>query len=152
MKSAGSSTKKKSKASQAISLAEYQALAEFRYLLASFLRRRRHAAVEAGLEPQQYELLLTVRGLPKDKKPSIKQVAEQLKLQHHSAVELTTRLAKRGLVRRERSKEDRRLVLLSLTKKGEHAVGRVVQYSLEQLQDEGPELLKALGRLVKEAR
>lgn len=149
MKSAGT-TRKKPKASQAISLAEYQALAEFRYLLASFLRRRRHAAVEAGLEPQQYELLLTVRGLPKDKKPSIKQVAERLKLQHHSAVELTTRLVKRGLVRRERSREDRRLVLLSLTKRGEQAVGRVVHYSLEHLKNEGPELLKALGRLVKE--
>lgn len=151
MKSAGNSTKYP-KASQAISLAEYQALAEFRYLLASFLRRRRHSAIQAGLEPQQYELLLTIRGLPKDKKPSIKQIAEHMKLQHHSAVELTTRLVRRGLVRRQRSKVDRRLVLLSLTRKGQQAVGRVVKYSLEQLQDEGPELLKALGRLVKEGR
>jgi DNA-binding MarR family transcriptional regulator len=151
MKSAGNSTKYP-KASQAISLAEYQALAEFRYLLASFLRRRRHSAIQAGLEPQQYELLLTIRGLPKDEKPSIKQIAEHLKLQHHSAVELTTRLVRRGLVRRQRSNVDRRLVLLSLTRKGQQAVGRVVKYSLEQLQDEGPELLKALGRLVKEGR
>ena len=151
MKSAGNSTKYP-KASRAISLAEYQALAEFRYLLASFLRRRRHSAIQAGLEPQQYELLLTIRGLPKDKKPSIKQIAEHLKLQHHSAVELTTRLVRRGLVRRQRSDEDRRLVLLSLTRKGQQAVGRVVKYSLEQLQDEGPELLKALSRLVKEGR
>jgi DNA-binding MarR family transcriptional regulator len=151
MKSAGNSTKYP-KASRAISLAEYQALAEFRYLLASFLRRRRHSAIQAGLEPQQYELLLTIRGLPKDKKPSIKQIAEHLKLQHHSAVELTTRLVRRGLVRRQRSNEDRRLVLLSLTRKGQQAVGRVVKYSLEQLQDEGPELLKALSRLVKEGR
>jgi DNA-binding MarR family transcriptional regulator len=151
MKSAGNSTKYP-KTSRAITLAEYQALAEFRYLLASFLRRRRHSAIQAGLEPQQYELLLTIRGLPKDKKPSIKQIAEHLKLQHHSAVELTTRLVRRGLVRRQRSDEDRRLVLLSLTRKGQQAVGRVVKYSLEQLQDEGPELLKALSRLVKEGR
>jgi DNA-binding MarR family transcriptional regulator len=135
-----------------VSRAEYQALAEFRYQLATFLRRRRRAAVDAGLEPQQYELLLAIRGLPKNKKPSIKQIAEQLKLQHHSAVELTSRLVKRGLVSRERSKVDRRSVLLSLTKKGEQAVSMVVQYSLEQLQKEAPELLKTLGRLVKKSR
>ena len=150
MRSAGNSSK--SRARSGVTLAEYQALAEFRYQLASFLRRRRHAAIDAGLEPQQYELLLAIRGLPKDKKPSIKQIAEQLKLQHHSAVELTSRLVKRGLVRRERSREDRRSVLLSLTRKGDQAVSKVVLYSLDQLQKEAPDLLKSLGRLVKKGR
>lgn len=140
------------KGSQVVTAAEYQALAEFRYQLAGFLRRRRKVAEQAGLEPQQYELLLAVRGLPSEKRPSIKQIAEQLKLQHHSAVELTTRLVKRGLVRRERCQEDRRSVLLSLTKEGEKALNRVVEYSLMQLQEEAPQLLKTLGQLVKKSR
>ncbi|MBV8476512.1 MAG: MarR family transcriptional regulator, partial [Acidobacteria bacterium] len=135
--------------SKAVSQAEYQALAEFRYELASFLRRRRRAAQNAGIEPQQYELMLAIKGLPEGKKPSIKQVAEQLRLQHHSAVELTTRLVDRGLVRRERSLEDRRSILLSLTKEGERALDEVVCYSLTQLREEGPELLRSLARLVK---
>jgi DNA-binding MarR family transcriptional regulator len=132
-----------------VSRAEYQALAEFRYQLASFLRRRRSAAQDVGIEPQQYELMLAVKGLSPDKKPTIKQIAEQLRLQHHSTVELTTRLVKRGLIRRERSKEDRRSVLLSVTKEGQRAMDQVVQYSLDQLREEAPELLRTLARLVR---
>jgi DNA-binding MarR family transcriptional regulator len=138
--------------SQAISRAEYQALAEFRYQLAAFLRRRRSVAQDAGIEPQQYELLLAVKGLSPDKKPTIKQIAEQLRLQHHSTVELTTRLVKRGFIRRERSKEDRRSVLLSVTKEGQRAMDEVVQYSLDQLREEAQGLLKTLARLVKKPK
>lgn len=138
--------------SQAVSRAEYEALAEFRYQLAGFLRRRRSAARDAGIEPQQYELLLAVKGLPPNKKPTIKQIAEQLRLQHHSTVELTTRLVNQGLIRRERSKQDRRSVLLSLTREGQRAMDEVVQYSLDQLRQEAPELLKTLARLVKKPR
>lgn len=138
--------------SRAVSKNEYEALAEFRYQLAGFLRRRRRAAQDAGIEPQQYELLLAVKGLPPDKKPTIKQIAEQLALQHHSTVELTTRLVHRGLVKRQRSKEDRRSVLLSLTRDGQRAMDQVVQYSLDQLRQEAPDLLKTLARLVKKPR
>lgn len=143
---------RKKQSSRTISRAEYQALAEFRYQLASFLRRRRNAAQKAGIEPQQYELMLAVKGLSERKNPTIKQIAEQLRLQHHSAVELTTRLEKRGLLRRERSKEDRRAVLLSVTKEGQRTMDQVVHYSLEQLRQEAPELLKTLARLVKKNR
>jgi len=146
MRSTASRTRQSAKE---ISRAEYQALAEFRYQLAGFLRRRRNAAQDAGIEPQQYELMLAVKGLAGDKKPTIKQIAEQLRLKHHSAVELTTRLVKRGLIRRERSKEDRRSVLLSVTKEGQRALDQVVHYSLHQLRDEAPGLLKTLSRLVR---
>ncbi len=147
-----SKTSRAKRGSQVVSRAEYQALAEFRYQLAAFLRRRRNAAQDAGIEPQQYELLLAVKGLPPDKKPTIKQIAEQLALQHHSTVELTTRLVDRGLVKRERSKQDRRSVLLSLTKEGQRTMDQVVEFSLEQLRQEAPELLKTLARLVKKPR
>jgi len=132
-----------------VSSAEYETLAEFRHQLASFLRRRREAAEAAGLEPQQYELLLAIKGSMTGSTPNIKQIAEQLLLQHHSAVELTTRLEKRGLVQRQRSPHDRRSVQVSVTKAGEKILAQVAQYSLSQLQVEGPQLLKTLGRLVK---
>ena len=132
-----------------VSASEYETLAEFRHQLASFLRRRREAAEAAGLEPQQYELLLAIKGASVTGSPNIKQIAKQLLLQHHSAVELTTRLEKRGLVHRERSPHDRRSVLVSVTKAGEKVLAEVVQYSLDQLQVEAPQLLRTLGRLVK---
>lgn len=124
-------------------------MSEFRYQLAAFLKRRRDAAESAGLEAQQYELLLAIKGLPPGKQPTIKQIAEQLKLQHHSAVELVNRLARRGLIRRNPSSQDRRAVLLSMTRPGERALEEIAQYSFSQLQSEAPQLLKTLGHLLK---
>src|SRR5207245_2469761 len=77
------------------------------------------AARAAGLEPQQYLLLLALRGLPEGKQATILTLAERLQLRHHSVVGLIDRLEKRGLVRRVRGKEDRRKVLISLTARGE---------------------------------
>jgi DNA-binding MarR family transcriptional regulator len=139
----------RSRAKSAISIDEYQALAEFRHQLAGFLRRRRKAAEAVGLESQQYELLLAIKGLPDKTQPTIKRLAEQLQIQHHSAVELTNRLAKRGWVRRERSPQDRRAVFVSVTRTGEKLVEQIVQYSYQQLQEEAPALLKALGKILK---
>src|SRR5437762_8487996 len=133
--------------SKAVLPFEYRALAEFRHQLAGFLRRRRQAAESVGLEAQQYELLLAIKGLPEGKQPTVKQLAEQLQIQHHSAVELASRLAKHGLLRRERSPDDRRAVLLSITKPGEKLVDEIVQFSFVQLQEEAPSLLKSLGRI-----
>jgi DNA-binding MarR family transcriptional regulator len=131
-----------------ISKADYETLAEFRHQIAAFLRRRREAAEKAGLEAQQYELLLAVKGLPDNKPPTIKQLAEQLQIRHHSAVELTSRLVDRGLIQRHRSPADKRLVLLSVTMAGERAVEQVARYSFTQLKVEAPRLLKTLGRLL----
>jgi DNA-binding MarR family transcriptional regulator len=132
-----------------ISQSEYQTLSEFRHQLAGFLRRRRQAAEAVGLEAQQYELLLAIKGLPAGKQPTVKQIAEQLQIQHHSAVELASRLARRGLLRRDRSPGDRRSVLLSITKPGEKLIEEIVQYSFQQLEEEAPALLKTLGRILK---
>ena len=45
-------------------LSEYQSLAEFRYQLRCFLHFSEQAARSVGLEPQQHQLLLTIKGLP----------------------------------------------------------------------------------------
>jgi DNA-binding MarR family transcriptional regulator len=131
-----------------ISSSEYQTLSEFRHQLSAFLKRRRSAAENAGLEAQQYEFLLALKGLPHGEQPHIKQIARQLLLQHHSAVELATRLEKRGLVRRRRSARDRRAVLLSLTRAGNKTLEQVAQYSFSQLRLEAPALLRTLRRLL----
>ena len=131
-----------------ISKADYQTLAEFRRQIAAFLRRRREAAARAGLEAQQYELLLAIKGLPDNKSPTIKQIAEQLQIQHHSAVELTTRMENRGLIHRRRSGVDKRSVLLSVTRTGEKIVEQVARSGFRQLRVEAPQLLKTLSRLL----
>ena len=78
--------------------------------------------------------------------------AERLALKHHSAVELLDRLEQRGLVRRTRSKEDRRQVLVSLLPRGEKLLERVVQQRIGELRASGRELVKAIDALLRDGR
>ena len=99
--------------------AEFRALAEFRYQIRIFLNGSEEASRNADLEPQQYLLMLALRGLPVGREPSIRELAERMQLRHHSVVELVDRLERRQLLRRERSRTDRRQVILHLTPRGE---------------------------------
>ena len=139
-------------ANGAFSRAEYEQLAEFRYHLARFLRRRKDAARAEGLQPQQYELLLSVAGLPPGAPPTIKEIARQLCLEHHTVVELADRLEKRGLLKRQSSGEDRRIVLLHLTREGHATLNKIVRFSFSQLREEAPELIRSLRRLTTKPR
>jgi len=87
---------------------DYEALAEFRYQIRRFLHFSENAARAAGLEPQHHQLMLALRAVAGRRGARIVDLAERLQIQHHSAVELITRLEEKGLVRRTRSVEDRR--------------------------------------------
>jgi len=137
---------------RAVSVAEYRALAEFRYQIRRFLNISEQAARAAGLEPQQYLLLLALRGLPEGKQATILTLAERLQLRHHSVVGLIDRLEKRGLVRRVQGKEDRRKVLISLTARGEQILDNLARKRLAELRATGPELVRALGAVIGAAR
>jgi len=134
--------------SRLFSQSEYEKLAEFRYQLAQFLRRRMDAARAEGLQPQQYEMLLAVAGLPAHRQPTIKEIARQLRLEHHTVVELADRLEAQGLLSRHTSADDKRAVLVQLTPSGRAALGRIVRFSYSQLRDEGPTLIRSLRRLL----
>ena len=45
---------------------EYLALGEFRYQLRRFLRNMEESTRLLGVNPQQYQLVLAIKGLPKD--------------------------------------------------------------------------------------
>jgi DNA-binding MarR family transcriptional regulator len=136
--------------SKKIRTAEFRALAELRHRIRLFLKEGDAAAREAGLEPQQYLLLLAIRGLAPEVPPKIQTFAERLALKHHSAVELVDRLEQRGLVRRTRSKEDRRQVLVSLLPRGEKLLERVVQQRIGELRASGRELVNAIDALLRD--
>ena len=126
------------------STTEYQALAQLRFLIRRFLNNSEKAARLVGLEPQQYMGLLALRGFPAGEKPSIRNLAERLQIQHNSAVELVDRMEKRGLFRRERSKEDRRNVLVRVTTRGERLLSRLVRHRIAELRVSAPALTRAL--------
>ena len=135
--------------SRLFSQSEYEKLAEFRYQLARFLRRRKEAARAEGLQPQQYELLLALAGMPEQKPPTIKEVAAQLRLEHHTVVELADRLQEQGFITRASSSKDGRAVLLELTRAGHKVLDRIVRYSFAQLREEAPALIRSLGRILQ---
>jgi DNA-binding MarR family transcriptional regulator len=131
-----------------ISLEEYQALAEFRYQIRRFLHFSERAARAAGIEPQQHQLLLALKGLPEGRQATIGELAERLQLQHHSTVELVNRLVERGLVQRCRDEGDQRRVLVSLTPRGEEVLRELSVEHRAELRSNGPALVQALNSLI----
>ena len=85
---------------------QYRDLAEFRRQIREFLHFSEATAKEHRIEPHQHQLLLAVHGLPEGVKPTIREIAARLFIQHHSAVELVNRLEVTGAI--ARSPEHRR--------------------------------------------
>lgn len=127
---------------------DYATLATLRYQIRRFLRVRELAARAAGIEPQQYVVLLQLKGLEAGAPTTVGTLAERLQVRHHSAVELVDRLARRGMVVRRRDQRDRRGVVLRLTPRGKAVIRRLALQSLAELETEGPALVALLGRLI----
>jgi DNA-binding MarR family transcriptional regulator len=130
------------------SRADFQRLAEFRFQLRRFLHFSNLAAEEAGLRPQQYQLLQCVSGMPDELEPTIAQVAARMLLKHNSAVELVDRTIEQGFLRRTPDPTDHRRILLRLTAEGEGVMASLAAYHLEELEQAGPELIRALKRVL----
>lgn len=130
---------------------EYRALAELRYRIRHFLREGDAVAQAAGLEPQQYLLLLAIRGLPAGAEATIQTLAERLVLKHHSTVELIDRLETHGYVRRSRGRDDRRRVMVSLLPRGERLLEQVARHRIGELRANGHALVEAIDQLLQEA-
>jgi len=129
----------------------YKAMAELRYQIRRFLRFSENAARQAGIEPQQHQLLLAVRGLPDALKPTIGVLAERMQLQHHSTVELIDRLVERNFLFRLRSTDDKRQVLVKLTRDGEEFLQTLSLHHLQELRSAGPTFVKVLQALIEES-
>jgi len=131
-----------------ISIADYRALAALRFEIRKFLAFSEQAARGAGIEPQQHQLLLALRGLPEGQRPTIRAVAERLCVQHHTAVALVDKLEERGFLQRERGSYDRREVLLRLTPDGETVLRGLSAQHRKELRNVGPAMAFALQEIL----
>src|SRR5688572_3415285 len=129
---------------------DYATLADLRYQLRRFLGRREEAARAAGVEPQQYALLLQLKGLEGRRSVTIGALAERLQIRHHSAVELVDRLVARRLVDRRRNGRDGRAVEVALRPAGQAVLRRLALYSTAELKSDGPALVSVLRRLIRQ--
>lgn len=134
-----------------ISDTEYRALAELRYRIRHFIQQGDAAAKRSNLEPQQYLMLLAIRGLPLGAVATIRTLAERMALKHHSAVELIDRLESHGSVRRSRSRSegDKREVRVSLLPQGLRLLDRVASERISELKASGAALADAISALVE---
>jgi DNA-binding MarR family transcriptional regulator len=128
---------------------DYQALAELRYQLRVFVSFSEQAARERGIEPQQHQLLLAIKGLPTDLRPTVRVLAERLRLRHHSVVELIDRLERADLAARTPSPTDGREILVRVTPTGERLLRKLSVAHQAELQTSGPRLLQALQAVIQ---
>jgi DNA-binding MarR family transcriptional regulator len=142
----------KGKSVRTLSEPEYLALAEFRYQLRRFLRHMEEASRQLGANPQQYQLVLAIKGLPGEIAPTISHLAERMQLNHNSMVELVDRCEEHNLLRRIRSAMDRRQVTLSIMPEGEALLRRLGVAARQELRDSGPMLVEAILRLTGDGR
>jgi DNA-binding MarR family transcriptional regulator len=101
--------------------------------LRRFLRWSEDQAATAGLTPAQHQLLVAIKGHPGPEPPAIRDLAEYLLLQSHSAVGLVDRAEDAGIVRRRPDEKDARVVRVSLTEKGDRLVENLTTAHLAKL-------------------
>jgi DNA-binding MarR family transcriptional regulator len=132
--------------------AGYRRLAEFRHHIRQFLHFSEEAARAHGLEPQQHQLLLTIKGLPEGTRPTVRAISGRMCLRHHSVVELINRLAERGAVVRRASEQDRREVLIELTPMAEEMLCKLSVLHWDELQVAGPALSQAIQSILDSSK
>lgn len=114
--------------------ADFEYLAEFRYQLRRFLRFSENAVQAEGLTPQQYQLLLQIKGFPGRNWATVGELAERLQARHHGTVALVSRCEAAGLVRRVPDSDDRRQVRVHLTDAGERRLMRLARLHRDELE------------------
>lgn len=127
----------------------HRALAEFRHQLRTFLLASENAAHQAGLHPQQHQLLLAVAGAPQRVSPSIAYAADLLGLKHNSVVELVDRCEKEKLLERTTDPVDGRRVCLRVTLRGQKVLDRLSHVHLQELYSQAPHLIQALQKVLQ---
>lgn len=112
---------------QDVPLEEILRAAEFRRRLRRFTAQGDAHVRQAGLTPQRYLLLLTIKGAPDGSETrTIGQLADDLQLAQSSVTELVDRAAAVGLVARTPGDDDARTVLVRLSPKGEERLLRAL--------------------------
>jgi DNA-binding MarR family transcriptional regulator len=130
--------------------ADYETLAEFRYLLRRFLEFSENAAVQTGLTAQQHQALLAIKGYPQRAYVTTGELAERLCIRPHSAVGLVDRLVAKKLVTRSSGQSDKRQVLVTLTPAAEDLLAGLSMMHREEIERLAPLLGSLLGRIKAE--
>ncbi len=119
--------------SEVLTKQDFEALAQFRFGIRHYLRLSEEMVRKDGLTPQQYQLMLALKGFPGRDWAMVRELAERLQLRHHSVVELVNRAQNQGLVARAADPGDGRVVRVLLTPAGERVLGHLSALHRAQL-------------------
>jgi DNA-binding MarR family transcriptional regulator len=108
-------------------------LARFRFGIRRYLRFSEVTVRRHGVTPQQYQLMLALKGFPGRDWAVVRELADRLQLRHHSVVELIDRAQAEGLVQRDPDPDDARAVRVLLTNHGEQLLGRLSTLHRDEL-------------------
>lgn len=108
-------------------------LAQFRYRLRKFLRFSERAARDAGVTPQQHQLMLGVAGFTGRGWATISELREFLQERHNAVVALVNRAVEANLVRKTPVAHDRRFVRVDLTSAGRAKLAKLATLHRREL-------------------
>jgi DNA-binding MarR family transcriptional regulator len=128
----------------AVSDDDYRIAAAWRDTLRNFMGASKVILKQASVTPHQYQALLAIRTSDPQHRLTMGELASVLQIRHNSAVTLINKLADRGLVKRIPSQEDRRVVHLLLTPKGETTLRKLVAAHRHELDVVSPVLREVL--------
>jgi DNA-binding MarR family transcriptional regulator len=129
---------------QRVPLERIMHIAEFRAGLRVFLRQSERIARRWDLTPQRYFLLLSIKGAPDgSERLSFTELAERLRLSRNAVTELVARAEESGLIEREPSEHDQRVIYLRVSAEGERRLYGV----LVESEDYRRELIHAFEEL-----
>jgi DNA-binding MarR family transcriptional regulator len=89
--------------------------------------------------------MLAIKGFPTGGPVTVGDLAERLRIRHHSAVELVDRLEEAGLVVRQPDRDDHRRVFLGLTARADEHLAELSAAHLDELSRIQPMLSKVLS-------
>ena len=115
-----------------VSQRQIEALAAFRHALRRFLAFSEEATGAAGITAQQYQALIAIKARPRGAM-RLGELADEMLLKKHGAVQLVDRMEAAKLVERRAAKTDARVVNVLLTEKGERIVQTLAALHLDQL-------------------
>lgn len=131
---------------------DYELLSEFRYRLRKFLGFSENAALEHGVTPQQYQAMLSIHGFPGRDWVTVGELAEKMQIEHHSAGGLIRRMERAGLVMKEASAEDRRVMQIRLTESGLGILNKLIRVHQNELGNVGPNLTGLLNEAARKGK
>ena len=109
-------------------------------------KRGRDILIDFGITNPQFNALLTLREYPK---MTMGELCEKLFLACSTATDLIDRMEKNGLLERNRDTEDRRVIRLSTSEKGQQVINEVIvarrRYVAAMLEKLTPEEADQLG-------